>query len=217
MRKNQVVIALNGKLKGTIKEYTAILNKENTLFIAADGGVLLFEQLGITPDVLIGDFDSIKENQLIFYRNKDVKIVKYPVKKDETDGELAIKYCLENGFDNIVIIGAQGGRLDQQLANILLMEYGQYHDLNVKIKEPGLEMGLILSEKTFDSCNGDYLSLIPLSKQVSGVSLKGCKYPLYNEELYRYKSRGISNMIIENTAKVILNEGILVYLKHSNK
>ncbi len=214
MDKKQVIIALNGMLQGNLDDYIPIIKKEYSTIIAADGGVLLLEELGVTPDVLLGDFDSITEDKISYYQKNNVKIIKYPKEKDETDGELALKYCKKNNLDNIVIIGAQGGRLDQQLGNIFLIEYAYYHDIKAVIKDPGLEMGLIIHKKIFNNCKGKYLSLIPLSKQVSGVSIKGCKYSLNDELLYRYKTRGISNLITKEMAEVSLNEGILIYLKH---
>jgi len=214
MDNKQVVIALNGQLQGSVDAYIPIIKKKESTFIAADGGVLLFEKLGVTPDLLLGDFDSITEKNISYYEKNNVEIVKYPREKDETDGELALKYCLENKLNNIVIIGAQGGRLDHQLGNIFLMEYADHHGLKAVIKDPGLEMGLIVQKKIFNNCEGEYLSLIPLSKQVSGVSTKGCKYPLNNDYLYRYKTRGISNLIIKEKAEVSIKEGLLIYLKH---
>ncbi len=214
MDNTQVVIALNGQLQGNVDDYIPIIKKEYSTFIAADGGVLLLEELKITPDVLLGDFDSISEDKIRFYQKNGVKTIKYPTEKNETDGELALEYCLENNLDNIVIIGALGGRLDHQLANIFLMEYAHYHDLKAVIRDPGLEMGLIIHKKTFNNCVGEYLSLIPLSKEVSGVSIKGCKYSLNNEQLYRYKTRGISNLMTKEKVDVSVEEGILIYLKH---
>lgn len=214
MNKKQVLIALNGQLQGNVDDYKPIMKKEYSTFIAADGGVLLLEELGITPDVLLGDFDSITEDKIKYYQKNNVEIIKYPNEKDETDGELALKFCLDNNLDNIIIIGAQGGRLDQQLGNIFLLEYADYHGLKAVIMDPGLEMGLIVQKKIFNNCEGEYLSLIPLSKKVSEVSTKGCKYPLNNDHLYRYKTRGISNLIIKEKAEVSIKEGLLIYLKH---
>ena len=216
MEKNQLIIALNGQLQGTIADYKPIIKKEDSIFIAADGGALLLEKLGVIPDILVGDFDSITGKKLTYYRKKNVKIVQYPVEKDETDGELALKYSLvKYPGKNIIIIGTQGGRLDQQLANILLLEYGYYHGLKVLIKEPGLEMGLIVKKVIFNNCEGESLSLIPLSKVVSGVTIKGCKYELKNEQLFRYKTRGISNLVIEKSAELSIKEGIVIYLKQT--
>lgn len=213
MNKKKAVIALNGHLKGKPNNYLGLFNKKKYTFIAADGGVLFLEKIGIVPDILIGDFDSISQEKLAFYLQQNVEIKEYPVEKDETDGELAINYCLENDFNDIIIIGSRGGRLDQELANIFLLEYAYRNGLNLLLKEPGLEMGIVKEKIKFFNCEGQYLSLIPLSEKVEGVSIKGCKYRLENDTLLRYKTRGISNIIIENLAEVTVKEGIIIYLR----
>lgn len=213
MRKKQAIIALNGQIMGRKEEYRSIFNEGDYTIIAADGGLFLLEKLNLTPNVLLGDFDSIPLNRLEFYTEKKVKIIRYPVEKNETDGELAISYCLDEGFTDVIMVGTRGGRLDHQLANILLLEYAYHNDLNLLIKEPGMEMGIINGNKRFYNCSGEYLSLIPLSEEVKGVSITGCRYNLEGATLYRYKTRGISNEIIENIVELSVKKGILFYLK----
>jgi thiamine pyrophosphokinase len=212
MSTNKAVIALNGELKGNKEEYKKLIGGKDALFVAADGGALLLESIGFLPDVIIGDFDSLTKAQYQRYEKMGAKILKYPVEKDETDGELALQYCRERGFDNIIIFGFAGGRLDQQLANIFLLEYAFRNGITAFIKEPGLEMGTIDREKVFFKKIGAGLSLIPLDKKVSGVTITGCKYLLESGGLSRYKTRGISNIIEQEKAVITVEKGLLLYV-----
>ena len=217
MSKNRVVVALNGELKGDVEEYKKLIGEKDILFIAADGGALFLESIGFLPDVIIGDFDSLTKTQYQRYEKMGVKIIKYPVEKDETDGELALQYCRQRGFDNIIIIGFAGGRLDQQLANIFLLEYAFRNGITVFIKEPGLEMGIIGRRKVFFKKIGAGLSLIPLDEKVIGVTIKGCKYVLKAGSLLRYKTRGISNIIEQGKAIITVEKGLLLYILNHSK
>jgi thiamine pyrophosphokinase len=212
MSTNKVVIALNGELKGNKEEYKKLIGGKDVLFVAADGGALLLESIGFLPDVIIGDFDSLTKAQYQRYEKMGAKILKYPVEKDETDGELALQYCRERGFNNIIIIGFAGGRLDQQLANIFLLEHAFRNGVNAFIKEPGLEMGIIDREKVFFQKIGARLSLISLDKKVTGVTITGCKYLLESGSLLRYKTRGISNIIEQEKAVITVEKGLLLYV-----
>ena len=212
MSTNKAVVALNGELRGDREEYKKLIGGKDVFFIAADGGALLLESIGFSPDVIIGDFDSLTELQCQNYEKMGVKIIKYPVKKDETDGELALQYCRKKGFDNIIIIGFAGGRLDQQLANVFLLEYAFRNSITAFIKEPGLEMGIIEREKVFFQKTGTGLSLIPLDEKVSGVTVTGCKYLLEAGSLSRHKTRGISNIIEQERAVITVEKGLLLYI-----
>jgi len=212
MSTNKAVVALNGELKGNKEEYKKLIGEKDVLFVAADGGALLLESIGFSPDVIIGDFDSLTDLQCQHYKKMGVKIIKYPVEKDETDGELALQYCRGRGLDNIIIIGFAGGRLDQQLANIFLLEYAFRNGMTALIKEPGLEMAIIEKEKVFFQKIGAGLSLIPLDEKVSGVTITGCKYLLEAGNLLRYKTRGISNIIEQEKAVITVEKGLLLYV-----
>jgi len=217
MSTNKVVVALNGELKGNKEEYKKLIGEEDVFFVAADGGALLLESIGFLPDVIIGDFDSLTDLQCQHYEKMGVTIIKYPVEKDETDGELALQYCKEKNLDKIIIIGFAGGRLDQQLANIFLLEYAFRNGMTAFIKEPGLEMGIIEKEKIFFQKIGAELSLIPLDKKVTGVTITGCKYLLEAGSLSRYKTRGISNIIEQEKAVITVEKGLLLYVLNQSE
>lgn len=215
MRKT--IIALNGRLRGEKCDYQQIIESgERIFFIAADGGAIFLDELGYLPDVIIGDLDSLTEKKIKEYRSKDVKILRFPVEKDETDAELTLNYCQEKGLRDIIILGSMGGRFDQQLANVYLLEYAYRNGLNAVIKEPGIEVGIIKEKQIFRQKNNYSLSLIPLDKKVKGVYTSGFKYRLDGEELKRFKTRGISNKIVKRYASVLVEKGILLYVLNKN-
>lgn len=212
MSKKRAIIALNGIPAAAKKEYQHFLDIEHSLVIGADGGALFLEEIGCKADLIIGDLDSLPAAKVSEYQQLGIKLLQYPLEKDQTDGELALQFCIENGLEEVVIIGASGGRIDQQLANIFLLEYAVRHQLTAMIREPGLEIGIIMGKKEFLNKKGRGLSLIPLDERISDVSISGCQYRLNREELTRYKTRGISNRIVTERAVVEIADGLLLYL-----
>ncbi|ACL69760.1 thiamine diphosphokinase [Halothermothrix orenii] len=211
MGEKKAVIALNGFLTGKKEDYQKYI-RDIDLVIGADGGALLLKKINVIPDLVIGDFDSLTESELNFFKKQGVTIRKYPVEKDETDGELALNYCIEKGYGIVYFIGALGGRVDQQLANIFLLEMANRYGVKAIVKEPDEEIGLINDRLLIRDKQGARFSILPLDDRVSGVSLKGFKYPLKNAILNRYKTRGISNKIVENKATVKVEKGLLMYI-----
>ncbi len=212
MSKKRAILALNGIPTAAKDEYRHFLDIEHSLLIGADGGALFLEKIGCKADLIIGDLDSLPAAKVSEYQQLGIKLLQYPLEKDQTDGELALQFCIENGLEEVVIIGASGGRIDHQLANIFLLEYAVRHQLKAMIREPGLEIGIIMGEKEFINKKGWGLSLIPLDERISDVSISGCQYRLNREELTRYKTRGISNRIVAEKAVVEIADGLLLYL-----
>ncbi|MGM0410460.1 MAG: thiamine diphosphokinase [Bacillota bacterium] len=210
------IIALNGEFISSKNEYLDMLSDINGKFIAADGGALLLEKLGITADVIIGDLDSLTKNDIARFEAKNTEIIKYPVKKNETDGELAINYCIENNFTKIILIFAIGGRIDQELANIFLLDINRNIEAELLIKDTSIEIGFINKKKIFKNKINWGISFLPLDKEAKNVSIKGCKYNIDSYNLYRNKSRGISNSITKNPAKITVEEGSLIYILDKN-
>ncbi|MGM0438709.1 MAG: thiamine diphosphokinase [Bacillota bacterium] len=215
MMKN-AIIALNGELDTEEKEYKKMFKNIKGSYIAADGGALLMQKLDIKPDLIIGDLDSLTESDISEFEEKKIKLKKYPSDKNETDGELAVNYCIENNFDKIIITFALGGRCDQQLANIFLLEYAQKHGVTAIIKEGAKEIGLVNKEKIIKNKVDWGLSLIPIDSLVEDVNVSGCKYNLDSFDLQRSKSRGISNLITDKEVLISHGRGNLLYILNKN-
>lgn len=196
---------------GTIGNSDSVLSGKD-LIIAADGGTHHCLSLSITPDVVIGDLDSLSADDIKGLQIASVEIIRYPAKKDQTDLELALKLAIDRGADEIVVFGAMGGRWDMSIANILLLAEQNLSGATIRIIDGRHEIMLLQAGKeiTFHGKKGDILSLIPLGRDALGITLSGLEYPLKNDVLRFGSSRGISNVLIRNSATVFLKQGLLL-------
>jgi thiamine pyrophosphokinase len=183
---------------------------QSDLLVAVDGGLQHVVNSGLVPHIIIGDLDSIDLTDLDYFEHNNVDIKKFPIKKDETDLELAVDYVLSLGFEEIIILGATGGRIDHFLGNFLFFSNPKYLDINIKILTKNSEVFYCKSKQMIEGASGDIVSLIPISEVVSGVKTTGLMYPLDGEDLFRWKSRGISNQMIHQTAKIEFGLGELL-------
>lgn len=178
--------------------------------IAVDSGASHCLKYKLTPDFLVGDFDSIDKKVLAPLKSGKTEIIEFPKDKDQTDTELGIQTAIENGATEISIFGGVAGdRIDHILANIMLLKQ---FDIPIKFINADSTLWLGKGPKTekIEGAKGDLLSLIPLSIKVSGIQTKALKYPLNNESLVLGKSRGVSNVFIEKTASVKWKTGLLL-------
>lgn len=184
----------------------------NDLIIAADGGTQHCLSSGITPDVVIGDLDSLTADNINELQIANVEIIRYPAKKDQTDLELALKLAIDRGADEIVVFGAMGGRWDMSIANILLPAEQNLSNATIRIIDGRHEIMLLRAgkEMIFHGKKGDIFSLIPLGRDALGITTIGLEYPLKDDLLRLGSSRGISNLFIENSATVSLKQGLLL-------
>jgi len=208
----RAVVFANGNLSD-LSQAKNIITKEDYL-IAADGGVKHILKLGLTPHAVIGDFDSTPKNILKNIgrtrRSAPTKIIKYPRKKDKTDFELAVDYCLERKFKEIIIFGIFGDRIDHLLANIFLLAKIQTENklITVKIFEGNKKIYILNKEIIINGQIGDEVSIIPVSEKLEGVVTEGLKYQLNNETLFLGSTRGVSNVMNKSTAKITISKGV---------
>jgi len=218
MSKKTALLILNGELDfGSEKLRKKIEEYKIDKIIAVDGGANNARNLEVKPDLIIGDLDSITDQNKEYYYQNNVELLKFPVEKDQTDSEISVDYCLKNGIKKIFITAALGGRVDQQLANLNLLEYIDELNLEAIIFSNKIEIALIKSRKQFFNKKGFRLSLIPQTKIVEGVNIKGCKYNLENRDIKRSESRGISNLIENKQAAVTIENGLLIYVLENLK
>ena len=186
----------------------------DSIAIAADGGVRNALTAGITPDTVIGDLDSLPDAIRADLERRGVRFIVHPARKDETDLELAIHHALERGATEIVIFSALGGRWDQSLANVLLLTLPDLRGVPARIVDQRQTMAILAgdTEAHIEGRVGDTLSLIALGGDAHGVTVEGCEYPLNQARLPFGKTLGISNVLIEPTARVSVKEGIVLVI-----
>lgn len=204
----RALIFANGVLPGL--ERIKSLIQPGDFLIAADGGSRYLKDLGLIPDLLIGDLDSVAADYLESLLGTSTKIKKFPVEKDETDLELALIHALDAGYAIIRILGALGGRLDHTLGNISLLLRNDVIGSDVRLLDGQQEVMLIRDCAVINGEPGDIVSLVPWGLQAKGVSTIGLRYALSNETLYPHQARGISNVLVNHIAEVSLKEGFLL-------
>jgi thiamine pyrophosphokinase len=180
------------------------------IVIAADGGTRHALAVDVFPDVIVGDLDSLPPDQRRHLEALGCRIISFPARKDETDLELALHYAAAKGATEIVVLAALGGRLDQTIANVMLLTMPELRGIDVRIIEEAQEAFLIENEATIEGEVGDTLSLIPLGGDAVGVTTEGLEWPLEEDTLYFGPARGVSNVLAASRAQVCLENGLLL-------
>ncbi len=209
-----VLIITGGRTEKAL--LTKLMKEEGyTMIIAADHGLQAIDELGIVPDYIVGDFDSVPEELLAKYRDAAIPIDTFPREKDKTDTQIAIELALHNNATSITLIGATGSRLDHTLANVHLLLLPLQSGIDAWMIDSNNKLYLKQNNFQIDRRKqyGDYVSLLPFSGQVSDLTLKGFKYPLDGILLKAGSSLGISNEIQEEIAGVEFREGILLVIE----
>jgi thiamine pyrophosphokinase len=192
-------IFCNGRLSNP--EKVKQIAKDCDLLIAADGGVKYFIDIGLTPQVIIGDMDSVDPD--IRKNNRGIEHIQYPETKDKSDTELAVEYALGRGCKQVILFAATGGRLDHTLGNIA----------------DGIST-LIAVDKS-EKCKlhgriGTRVSLIPYGFDNFKVRTNGLKYAL-RDECLSSATYGLSNELSRTETCICVSNGILlVYIENED-
>jgi thiamine pyrophosphokinase len=181
------------------------------VIIAADGGARHCLALGLTPRLVVGDFDSLDKKQLHQLRQAGAELIQYPTHKDYTDLELALQHAHRLGATEVVVLAALGGRWDQTLANVLLPAAEEFASLPIRLVDGKQEIQMLHPGQPIEihGCPGDTVSIIPLKGDAHGVKTSTLEYPLHGETLNFGSTRGISNVMTAETATISLESGLL--------
>lgn len=175
--------------------------------ICADGGLKYAEESGITPDFVIGDFDSC--GRVPDYENIEV----FPAEKDETDTHLAVKRAIESGFDTVHMFGMLGGRPDHSFANIQLLSYMCQCNVRGYIETDNYMLTAI--KNSFLSVVGEkgkYISVFSYTEKSRGVNIKNLKYEVSDFVLESSVPLGVSNEFTEKDAYISVEDGMLIIM-----
>lgn len=183
------------------------------LVIAADGGLSVLQQQGITPDVILGDFDSYPEVPL---QTEDTEVLVYPVEKDDTDMLLAAKYGLSKGCQCFYLYGGIGGRLDHTLANIQMLAWLSHQGANGFLYGNDTILTAITNDTLeFPAANSNAnqqtrLSVFCYGETAEGVTITGCKYNVEDATWDNQYPIGVSNMLTGQPARITVKHGTLL-------
>jgi thiamine pyrophosphokinase len=194
--------------------------QENEVWVGVDRGVFTLINMNITPQIAFGDFDSVTKQELMIIEENVENMKIYKPEKNETDMELALNWAIEQRPDLIRVFGASGGRLDHFLANVQLLVKPLMEDNNVKIflidkqniislKGPGSYKIKMRSDKK-------YISFVPLTLSVKGLTLEGFKYPLKNRHISIGSTLCISNELVSDNGTFSFSEGILLVIRSND-
>jgi thiamine pyrophosphokinase len=211
---NKILIITGGRVDDAFLS-ERVLQEQYTMIIAADHGLAASDRLNLPLDFIVGDFDSVPEGLLKKYREVSTPIKTFPKEKDKTDTQIAIELALMHNAAAIDIIGATGSRLDHVLANIHLLMLPMQLRISACLLDKNNKIYLRSESFTIAKNGqfGDYVSLLPFTDQVKGLTLRGFKYPLNHIVLTSGSSLGISNEIKEEEARIEFTEGILLVIE----
>lgn len=209
----KTLIITGGKInKNFAKKY--LKSNKYDIIIAVDKGLETIDYLKLQPQYVLGDFDSVNTKILEKYKTQNIKIIKLNPEKDLTDTHSAIDLALGIKSTEITILGAIGTRLDHTMANIHILKQALDKNIKAKIVNEKNEIELIDKEiiiKKDD--NYKYVSIIPLTTNVTGITIEGMKYIINDYTLSIGDSLGVSNEQIDKEAKISIKTGILVVIK----
>lgn len=178
--------------------------------IACDGGIDHCRRENVVPDAMVGDFDSAKNENYVYFKNMGVKEMKFPTHKDMTDMEIGMDLALNMGADEIYVFGGIGDRLDHTMGNIHLLYKPLKQGVKAFLMNGKNAVTLVDSLVQIDTHKGQLVSLIPLTTTVKGVTTGNLEYPLEDATMKIGSTLGISNVATEDTIFVRVKEGVLI-------
>lgn len=197
-----------------LKEFSC----DECFWIGADQGAEVLVEQGLTPDLAIGDFDSVSEKSLTKIEQKSRKVIIYPDEKDETDLELAINEALQRSPEHILLFGVTGGRIDHSQANIQLLYPLMKKQVKATIIDQQNRVELVPAgvHKMEADEQYPYISFLPVTLEVKELTLAGFYYPLEKAYLPFGSTLCISNRLIEDTGTFSFKSGILLVIRSTD-
>jgi len=181
--------------------------------VAVDGGLRHLKRLGIKPQLLIGDLDSVDASELAEIMDAGIEVQRFPPTKDQTDLELALEYALNNGYAQIVIAYPFGDRVDHTLGNLSLLTRPDLAKKTLSLDDGQVEARLLNTSASLPIQPGELVSLIALGAPVERITTTGLQYPLNHETLVPWQTRGISNVALADSIELEFKAGRLLVIK----
>jgi thiamine pyrophosphokinase len=218
LRTHTVVLAGGADLSPDRLAHAARITSDADLVIAADSGFRHAAALGRAVDVLVGDLDSIAPADLQRAEDGATLIERHPVDKDLTDLALALDVALRESFAaatpaRVTIVGGDGGRSDHLLGNALLMGSARYASLRIGAIWAAATLNIVRDTCELMRTDGEVVSLLALHGPVHGLTTEGLAFPLTGARLEPGSSLGLSNRMRGGSARVHLEEGVLLSIQ----
>ena len=203
---------MNGMLfvggEGPTKELFRRYRESDAFVIAADSGLHTAIQLGVDPDLIVGDMDSLADPGLLS-RFPAEKVVRFPTEKDETDAEIGIRFMREKGIDDVTVVGGGAGRLAHLLGILMLFQRDYPPQRWITARE---EVSVVEGSCRFKAYRGQSFSFFPLTKTANQMQSTGLKWPLDGLS-WTAGQAGISNIAVKDEVAVTVGRGRLLAIK----
>lgn len=210
---DNIIIVTGGTIQDDL--LLRVMNEyDGSYIIGVDKGIETLHRLGIDADLVLGDFDSASADIRIYYKNHPNIIVLQP-EKDFTDTHVAVLEALKQNPSRVILVGATGTRIDHMLANINMLKLCLEKKVDAFIVDGNNRIRMIdkqckIEKKTL---YGKYISCIPFSDKVTGITLVGFKYPLTDATMIKEDSLGISNELREEEGLITIDTGYLLVME----
>lgn len=186
---------------------------EDDIVIGVDKGCNTLKRLDIMPNMILGDFDSIDDNVISYFKGKNIAIEKFNPEKDYTDTHLAYNKAKDIfNVDEIILFGATGTRLDHTLGNIGLMINALNDNIKLEIINENNRMFAVNKSTVIKKDAGKVISFHALSDEVKNFNITGGKYPLKNYNLKILEPRAICNEFLDGDINISFDSGIILVL-----
>ena len=188
----------------------AFEKREEDLLIAADGGYTHLRKIGIVPDVLLGDFDSLAPDTL---PTDTAEVLRFPIRKDDTDSALAFRLGYERGYREFVLLGATGGRADHTFAAYQLLLHARKLGARITlVGERELTECLCCEERVFHAARDKILSVFAFGADAHGVDIDGASYEMHGGTLKADIALGVSNAFLDSPVRIAVRDGALLVM-----
>jgi len=185
--------------------------------IAADGGLDRALELGLSVDLVVGDLDSVSPTTLARAEASGTRVIRHPTAKDATDLELALDEAAATGARRLLVVLSVEGRLDHLLAATLLLASERYAALELDALVGGATVHVIRGARRLETTPGELVTLIAVGGPADGISTEGLLYPLAGATLEPGSSRGVSNVVVAPSLRIMVGEGVLLAIRSGSE
>ena len=204
MARTAIVVCAGGPARAALPDVP-----DDALVIAADGGILEAERLGLHVDLLVGDLDSAPPEAV----ERAPRVERYPVDKDASDLELAVAAAVAAEARRIVVVGGDGGRLDHLLGNAFLLGSDRWAAVEIDAVLGDARITVVRDERSIQGEVGELVSLYAVGGPARGVTTTGLRWTLDEGELLPGSSLGLSNEFVAPRATARVREGVVLAIR----
>ena len=208
----EVVVVVAGGVEPPDRK-TSHAVRAGTTVIAADGGLERARELGLQVTIAVGDFDSASPETVSAAEGSGTRVEHHPAAKDATDLELALDMALELRPERIVVLAVVGDRLDHLFSTFQLLASSRYAAVELDADIGPAQVHVVRRRRTLTGRPGELMSLFAVHGPAEGVRTEGLAYALDGETLEPGSSRGVSNVFVQDTARINVERGVVLAVR----